>query len=54
MLGVGTAAALFDRTGDYYLGLLVMALLAGLGAALLGQIVYFQGRAQKKPTIDPK
>ena len=36
MLGVGTAAALFDRTVDYCLGLLVMALLAGPEAMFLG------------------
>ena len=53
MLGVGTAAALFDKTGDYCLGLLVMALLAGLGAALLGPMASLQGRAQMKSTIDP-
>ena len=40
MLGLGTAEALIDRTGDYCLGLLVMALLARLGAKFLGPMAY--------------
>ena len=40
MLSEGTAEALFDRTGGYCLCLLVMTLLARLGAELLGPMVF--------------
>ena len=36
MLGVGTEKALFDRTGGYCLGLLVMTMLARLGGKYSG------------------
>ena len=48
LLGATTAGAMFDRTGDYCLGLLVMAGLAGVGAALLGPMAVLQARSQKK------
>ena len=52
LLGVTVTGVLFDQTGDYGLGLLVLSLLAGLGAALLGPLAYLQGRPQKKPAIE--
>ena len=48
LLGATTAGAMFDRTRDYCLGLLVMAGLAGVGAALLGPMAVLQARSMKK------
>ena len=35
-------------TGDYCLGLLVMAILAGVGSLLLGPILWIQKKAERK------
>ena len=48
LLGATTAGALFDRTGDYCLGLLLLAVLAGLGAALLAPLLCLQRRRAKR------
>ena len=48
LLGATTAGVMFDRAGDYCLGLLVMAGLAGVGAALLGPMAVLQARSMKK------
>ena len=51
LLGSTTAGAMFDSTGDYCLGLLVMAILAGVGSLLLGPILWIQKKAERKHLI---